>query len=206
VHKKKSRIKINISEKIQICIKVKESGYQLVISKTRRKLFRYRFGNETKTLCLCSQISLIGNRLFRFGPESALLGQIERISFGKTNSGTNSIVIYFIPIRYRNICQTFVERFWNIYGTFVEYLQRLWNICSFTVLTLLLPALFFSVAVLYTCSQGVKYCICTLCQLFSQNYVCIFVSSSTYPLMFSCAVLRASSLECRVAIFILHPI
>ena len=58
------------------------------------------------------------------------------------------------------------------------------------------------------------YCISTFCQLFSQNYVwnnyfwklSIFVNSLNYPSMFSCAVLRASSLECRVAIFILHPV
>jgi hypothetical protein len=34
----------------------------------------------------------IGNRLFRFGPESALLDQIEMISIDKTNSGTNAKV------------------------------------------------------------------------------------------------------------------
>ncbi len=31
------------------------------------------FGNETKTFWYCSRISLIENRLFPFGPESALL-------------------------------------------------------------------------------------------------------------------------------------
>jgi hypothetical protein len=32
------------------------------------------------------------------------------ISFDKTNSGTNSIMFCFIPISYRNVCGTFVER------------------------------------------------------------------------------------------------
>ncbi len=63
---------------------------------------------------------------------------------------------------------------------------------------------------------GWTYCISTFCQLFSQSYVwnnyfwklSIFVNSLNYPSMFSCAVLRlrAISLECRVAIFILHPV
>ncbi len=91
----------------------------LVMSKTKGQTFRYRFGNLTKTFWYRSRISLIENRLFRFGPESALLGQIERISFDMTNSGMNSFVICFIPIRY-----------WNV----------LWNVCSFTVLILLIRA------------------------------------------------------------------
>ncbi len=66
---------------------------------------------------------------------------------------------------------TFVKRLWNVCGTFMEHL---WNICSFTVLTLLLPALFFSVAVLYTCSQGVKYCICTFFMPTFQPKLCLF--------------------------------
>jgi hypothetical protein len=41
--------------------------------------FRYRFGHEIKTFWYRSRISLIENRLFRFDPESALLGQIERM-------------------------------------------------------------------------------------------------------------------------------
>jgi hypothetical protein len=61
----------------------------------------------------------IKNRLLRFGPESAILDQIEKISFAKINSGTNSkvLITFLLDI-----------------GTFVE---RLWNVCSFTVLTLL---------------------------------------------------------------------
>jgi hypothetical protein len=59
----------------------------------------------------CSRIYLIENRLFRFGPESALLGQIERISFKKTNSGKNSIVF----VSFLLDIGTFVERLWNVY-------------------------------------------------------------------------------------------
>jgi hypothetical protein len=62
---------------------------------------------------------LTENRLFRFGPESALLNKIELISFNKADLGTNSKV--------------FVS-FLLDFGTFVKCL---WNICSFTVLTLL---------------------------------------------------------------------
>jgi hypothetical protein len=61
----------------------------VVMSKT----FRYHVGNESKTFWYLSQICFIDNRLFRFGPESALLDQIEVISFDKTNSGTNSKVL-----------------------------------------------------------------------------------------------------------------
>jgi hypothetical protein len=89
------------------------------MSKTKGQTLRYRFGNETKTFCYRSQISLLENRLFRVGPESALQDQIEMISFDRTNSGKNSkgLVTFLLDI-----------------GTFVE---RLWNVCSFTVLTLL---------------------------------------------------------------------
>jgi hypothetical protein len=80
------------------------------MSKTKGQTFRYRFGNETKTFWYRSRISLIENRLFLFGPESAHLGEIERIPFDMTNSGTNSIVICFIPIRYWDVCGTFVDR------------------------------------------------------------------------------------------------
>jgi hypothetical protein len=93
------------------------------MSKTEGQTFRDRFGNETKTFWYRSRISLIESRLFRFCPVSALLDQIERISFDGTNSGTNSFVFCFIPIRHRNVCETFAE--------------RLWNVCFFTVFTLL---------------------------------------------------------------------
>jgi hypothetical protein len=45
--------------------------------------FRHRFGNETKTFWYRSRIwiCLVENRLFRFGPESVLLEQIDMISF-----------------------------------------------------------------------------------------------------------------------------
>jgi len=50
------------------------------------------FWNETKTFWYRSRICLIENKSFIFGPKSALLDQIEMISFDKTNSGTNSNV------------------------------------------------------------------------------------------------------------------
>jgi hypothetical protein len=65
------------------------------MSQTKGQTFRYRFGNETKTFCFRFQISLIENTMFRFDPESALLGLIERISFDNTNSGKNSIFFLF---------------------------------------------------------------------------------------------------------------
>ena len=93
-------------------------AFVVVTSKTEGQTFRYRFGNETKTFCYPSQISLVENRLFQFCPEPALLGKIERITFDKTNSEelNGFIVSFLLDI-----------------GTFVE---RLWNVCSFTVLTL----------------------------------------------------------------------
>jgi hypothetical protein len=84
------------------------------MSKTKGQTFRYRFGNETKTFWYRSRICLFETRLFRFCPESALLDQIVMLSFDKTYSGTNSNVM---------VCGTFLE--------------RLWNVCSLTVLTLL---------------------------------------------------------------------
>ncbi len=81
------------------------------MSKTKGRTFRYRFGNETKTFWYRSRICLIENRLLRFGPESALLDQIEKISFDKTNSRTKSNMFCFHScIRYRNVCETFVKR------------------------------------------------------------------------------------------------
>ncbi len=67
----------------------------------------------------CSRISLIENRLFRFGPESALLDLIEMISFKRTNSGTNSNVLVSFRLdigRLWNVCETFVPLlFWHYY-------------------------------------------------------------------------------------------
>ncbi len=79
--------------------------YTLVISKTKGQTFRYRFW-KTKTFWYRSEICLIENSLFRFGPVSALLDQIQERT----------------------------QMFW-----FHSYqiLERLWNVCSFTVLTLL---------------------------------------------------------------------
>jgi hypothetical protein len=92
---------------------------EVVMSKTKGLTFRYRFGNEAKKFWYCSLICLVENRLFRFGPESALLDQTEVCSFDGADSGTNSdvLVSFLLDVR-----------------TFVE---RLWNVCSFTVLTLL---------------------------------------------------------------------
>jgi hypothetical protein len=89
------------------------------MSKTKGQTFQYCFWNETKTFWYRSRICLMENRLFRFGPKSALLDQIEMISFDKKNSGPNS--------------NDFVS-FLLYIGTFVE---RLWNVCSFTIMTLL---------------------------------------------------------------------
>ncbi len=36
-----------------------------------------------------------------------------------------------------NVCGTFVKHLWNVCGMFVERLWNVWNVCSFTVLTLL---------------------------------------------------------------------
>jgi hypothetical protein len=44
-------------------------------------------------------------------------------SFDRADLGTNSDVLLSFPVRCRNVCGTFEE--------------RLWNVCSFTVLTLL---------------------------------------------------------------------
>jgi hypothetical protein len=94
----------------------------LAISKSKGQTFRYRFGNETKKFCYRSRICLIENRLFRFGPESALPDQIEMCSFDGADSGTNSDVLVSFLIDVGIFCGTFVERLWNVCGTFVERL------------------------------------------------------------------------------------
>jgi hypothetical protein len=88
----------------------------VILSKTKGQTFRYHFGNKTKSLWYRSRICLVENRLFRFGPESALWDQIEMISFIVADSGRNSDVTWF------HSC-------WMS--------ERLWNFCSFTGLTLL---------------------------------------------------------------------
>ncbi len=65
----------------------------VVMSKTKGQTFCYRFGNKTKTFWYRSRICLVENRLFWFGPESALLDQIEMCSFDGADSGTNSYVL-----------------------------------------------------------------------------------------------------------------
>ncbi len=88
--------------------------------KYERTKFRYPFGNETKTFWYRFRICLVENRLFRFVPESALLDQTEMFPFDGTNSGMNSdvLVSFLLDV-----------------ATLVE---RLWNVVSFTVFTLLL--------------------------------------------------------------------
>jgi hypothetical protein len=85
------------------------------MSKRKDKRSDIVLERNQKTFWYRSQICFIENRWFRYGPESALLDQIEMISFNETNSGT------------------FVELLWNVCGTFVE---RLWNICRTFVLLL----------------------------------------------------------------------
>ncbi len=113
-----SRLWINTSHKFLHKHMFFEYFVLVVMSKTKGLTFRYRLGNKTKTFWYRSRICLNENRLFRFGPESAFLDQIEMITFDKTNSGTNSnvLVLFLLYI-----------------GTFVE---RLRNVGSFTVLTL----------------------------------------------------------------------
>jgi hypothetical protein len=76
------------------------------MSKTKGQTFRYRSGNETKTFWYRSRICLDENSLFPFGPESALLDQIEMCSFDGADSRTNSnvLVSFLLDVR------TFVER------------------------------------------------------------------------------------------------
>jgi hypothetical protein len=57
------------------------------MSKTKGQTFRYRFGNETKTFWYGSRICVVEKRLFRFGPDSVLLDQIDMISFDEADSG-----------------------------------------------------------------------------------------------------------------------
>jgi hypothetical protein len=77
------------------------------MSKTKGQTLQYRFGTKPK----CFVLFFIENRLFQFGPESALLDQIEMITFDKTNLGSNSNHRFgFIPIRYESVCGMFVER------------------------------------------------------------------------------------------------
>jgi hypothetical protein len=84
------------------------------MSNTKGQTLRYCFGNETKTFWYHSRI---------YGLESALLDQTEICSFDVADSGTNSdvLVSFLLDV-----------------GTFVKHLS---NVCSFTVLTLLISSL-----------------------------------------------------------------
>jgi hypothetical protein len=79
----------------------------------KRKVKRSDIVSETKPK------HFVENRLFRLGSGSALLYQIEMCSFDRADSGTNSEILVSFLLDFR---------------TFAE---RLWNVCSFTVLTLL---------------------------------------------------------------------
>ncbi len=82
----------------------------LFMSKTKGQTIRYYFGNETKMFWYRSPIRLVKNRWFWFGPESALLDQIEMWSFDGADSGTNSDVLVSFLFDGQNVCVTFVER------------------------------------------------------------------------------------------------
>jgi hypothetical protein len=89
----------------QRCQKIKDKRSDIVVE-TKPK----RFG-------IVPEIVLL-NRLFRFGPESALLDQIDMCSFHGADSGTNSDVLE--PLW--NDCGTFVERL--LFYCFDIYYQR----------------------------------------------------------------------------------
>jgi hypothetical protein len=59
------------------------------------------FWKQNQHVLVLSRICLVENRLFRFGPESALLDQIEMISFDGADSGTNSdvLVLFLSDVR-----------------------------------------------------------------------------------------------------------
>jgi hypothetical protein len=86
------------------------------MSKKKGQMFRYRFGNETKTFWYHSWICLVVNRLFQFGPESSVMDQIEMCSFDGADLGANSdvLVSFLLDV-----------------GTFMEHL---WNVCFFSLL------------------------------------------------------------------------
>ncbi len=81
------------------------------------------FWNESKTFWYRSRICLIENRLFRFGPESALLDQIEMISFGKTSSETNTNVL-LKPLRLYSLYRS-TYSYWN--KLFDTVKNKLWT-------------------------------------------------------------------------------
>jgi hypothetical protein len=85
-------------------------GTELVMSKRKDKRSDIVLETKPKRFGIVPEFFLIENRLFRFGPESALLDHIERISFDNTNSWKNSVVFCFIPFRYWSVCGTIVER------------------------------------------------------------------------------------------------
>jgi hypothetical protein len=79
--------------------------------------FRYRFGNETKTFWYCSRLFLVENRLFRFGPESVLLDQVEMISFDVAESGTNSNVMVSFLLDVRRFVECLCFFLYCLYNT-----------------------------------------------------------------------------------------
>jgi hypothetical protein len=87
-------------------------SFKVVMSKTKGQTFRYRFENEAKTYR--SRICLVENRLFRYGPESVLLNQIDMTSFDGADSKMKTQTFWF------NSCWM-LEHLWNVCGTFVLY-------------------------------------------------------------------------------------
>ncbi len=96
---------------------------RLIAGGEKRKDKRFDIVLETKPkrFGIVPVFVLFENRLFRFGPESTLLYQIKMISFRWGSFGNELTRYGFIP-GCRNVCGTFVE--------------RLWNVCSLSVLTL----------------------------------------------------------------------
>ncbi len=70
--------------KIGICDKV--------MSKTKGQTFPYRFGTKSKRFGIVPDFVLLKTDCFDLVQKSALLEQIEMISFDKTNSPTTSVV------------------------------------------------------------------------------------------------------------------
>ncbi len=90
---------------------------QVVMSKTKGQTFRYRFGNETKNV---PKYLLLKSVCFKF-VQNLLSKYKGSLSIGQIRERTQwfFFVLFILDI-----------------GMFAE---RLWNVCSFTVLTLLNP-------------------------------------------------------------------
>ncbi len=98
-HSKKIRWELCDPDADQLTHSGRCKRLELVMLKTKGQTFRYRFWNETKTLRYRFRICLIENRLFRFGPESALLDQIRNDLFRYEKFGKELKCFGFIPLR-----------------------------------------------------------------------------------------------------------